>query len=96
MEIQASLWDIYDAEKKKQITDDEKMNSAYYQEIQELLDEKLKIEGCLIDAEALAQKDNLDDFNDAQAHAAGRPAAAGAGASGVNRSGAASQNSRGR
>jgi hypothetical protein len=33
VEIQASWWDIYDSAKRKQITEDEKMNTAYFQEI---------------------------------------------------------------
>ena len=29
-----------------------------------MLDEKLKIEGCMIDAEALAEKEDLEQFNE--------------------------------
>ena len=58
-----------------------------------MLDEKLKIEGCMIDAEALAEKEDLEQFNELQRKAAEKAAAA-AGSSGINRSGAVSQKSK--
>ena len=66
-EIQASWWDIYDSQQQKQVTDEEKMKSDYYAMIEEIMTERLKHPGCMIDAEALAQQDSQAAFDSMQA-----------------------------
>jgi len=56
VEIQAARWDIYDSQQRKQVTEDEKLNTAFKKEIKDMLEEKLKQPGCMIDAEGLAEK----------------------------------------
>ena len=66
-EIQASWWDIYDSQQQKQVTEEEKMKSDYYAFIEEILTDKLKHPGCMIDAEALASQDSQKAFDQMQA-----------------------------
>ena len=53
-EIQASWWSIYDSQQEQLVTEEEKMKTDYYAMIDEILTERLKHPGCMIDAEALA------------------------------------------
>ena len=62
-EIQASWWDIYDSQQQKVVTEAEKMKFEYYQMIDEILTERLKHPGCMIDAEALASQDSQKAFD---------------------------------
>jgi len=62
-EIQASWWDIYDSQQQKQVTDEERMRSEYYAMIDEIMVERLKHPGCMIDAEALASQDSQKAFD---------------------------------
>ena len=49
------------------MTEAEKMKSEYYQMIDEILTERLKHPGCMIDAEALASQDSQKAFDQMQA-----------------------------
>ena len=53
-EIQASWWSIYDSQQEQLVTEEEKMKTDYYAMIDEIMTERLKHPGCMIDAEALA------------------------------------------
>ena len=66
-EIQASWWDIFDSQQQKQVTEEEKMKTDYYAMIEEIMTERLKHPGCMIDAEALAQQDSQTAFDQMQA-----------------------------
>ena len=66
-EIQASWWDIYDSQQQKVVTEAERMKSEYYAMIDEIMTERLKTPGCMIDAEALAAEDSKKAFESMQA-----------------------------
>lgn len=65
-EIQASWWDICDSQLQKIPDEAEKMKTEYYQMIDEIMTERLKHPGCMIDAEALASQDSQKAFEQMQ------------------------------
>jgi len=46
----------------KLVTDAEKMETEYYAQINEMLEDRIKHPGCMIDAETMAQYNSLEEY----------------------------------
>ena len=84
-DMQASYWDIYDSSKQTLISEDERLETEYYKYVDEQLKARVKEPNCLIDAEAFASGVPMTQAGGSKV----------VGQSGVNKSNAGSQRSRG-